>query len=118
MCKNCKTSELGKVRQEELEAAIQACRELNINPQTAGFISRHAYHGILPRSERGGTIRFTQDEQHALDRYNAARKAMKDLHNDYIWESGRQYAAEMKARGIKPVSVSISCKRESIHENE
>lgn len=110
MCKNCKSSELGIQRLEELSQAEAACKTLGINPATAGFISRHAYRGSVPRSERG-VLRFTEQEQQALDRYNAAQKAMRDLHDDYVWDCGRKHAQEMKAKGIKPIYFAHGDKR-------
>jgi hypothetical protein len=110
MCKNCKSSELGVQRQSELEQAEAACKALNLNTGTAGFISRHAYRGSVPRSERG-VLRFSQEEQQALDRYNAAQKAMRDLHNDYVWDLGRKHAQEMKEKGIKPIFIAHGDKR-------
>lgn len=110
MCKNCKSSELGTRRQVELEQAESECKALGLNPATAGFISRHAYRGSIPRSERG-VLRFTEQEQQALDRYNAAQQAMHKLHEDYVFDLGRKEAQEMKARGIKPYYFAHDDKR-------
>lgn len=91
MCKNCKSSDLGIARQAELDAAIEACKELNINPAINGFLVRHAYQGSIPRRERG-VLQHTAEEVQAITRYNAAMTAMKKLHEDYVWEQGRQGA--------------------------
>lgn len=91
MCKNCKSSDLGIARQAELDAAIAACQELNIKPQINGFLVRHAYQGSIPRSERG-VLHYTAEEHQALTRYNAAQDAIKKLHEDYVWDQGRQGA--------------------------
>lgn len=83
MCKNCKASELGQTRQAELDAAHEACKAANINPGTAGFIIRYARTRTVPRDEH-------PDAQAAIERYNAAQQAMKDLHNEYVFGLARQ----------------------------
>lgn len=84
MCKNCKSSQLGLERQSELDAATIECRRLGINPDISGFVARHAYRGRTPQ--------FTSEQQVALARYNTARSLMRDLHNDYVFERGREEA--------------------------
>lgn len=96
MCKNCKTSELGQQRQTELDAAIAECKLAGVNPGTGGFIVRH-----------GGNMPMLRTAQRAaLERYNTAWQAMKKLHDDYVWQTAREYAEEMRAKGIKPISFS------------
>jgi hypothetical protein len=94
MCKDCKSSPMGIKRQAELDAAIEACKALNINSGTSGFIARHAWKGYTPQ--------FKDEERTALDRYNAAQQAMKKLHEDFIFEGMRRYQEEMRSKGIKP----------------
>jgi hypothetical protein len=91
MCKNCKASELGQTRQAELDAALEACKAANINPGTAGFIVRYARTRIIPKDEH-------PDAQAAVERYNAAQQAMKDLHNDYVFGMMRQAAEVERTR--------------------
>jgi len=108
MCNNCKTSPLGIQRQAELNAATEACKALNLNVATAGFISRHAYRGGIPNLQRG-MIRFSKEEQAALDRYNAAQQAIKDLH----WEIARRNVEEARERGIKTFYIAHGDRRQS-----
>jgi len=108
MCNNCKASELGIARQAELDAALAECQALNVNPRIAGFLVKHAYQGRVPRGER---LNATPEQIEALKRYNAAQSAMKELHNDYVFDRGRKHVAEMKARGVQPVYFAHGDKR-------
>ena len=95
-------SQMAKERKAELEAATEACKALNLNVGTAGFIARHGYRGGIPKVERVGGIRFTEEEA-ALDRYNAAKQAMKTLKEDYILSQIRKDHEEARAQGLKPL---------------
>lgn len=90
MCKDCKTSPMGVERQQELDAALETCKALNINPATSGFIARHAWKGYTPQ--------FKDDERAALDRYNEAALAMKKLHEDYVFDGMRRAQIENMLR--------------------
>ncbi len=97
-----KDSDMAKERQAELEAATEACKALNIHPEIGSFLTKYAYRGGIPKSERAGTIRFTGAEQAALDRYNKAREDMKTLREDYIIAQIRKDHEEARAKGLKP----------------
>ena len=81
MCKNCQESDLGQRRKLALVAAIDQCRKININPDTAGFLARHAWKGYTPQ--------FSQEQRAALDAYNQAQQNIKNLHNDYVFGLAR-----------------------------
>jgi hypothetical protein len=92
MCKNCKASPLGIQRQAELDAAIEACKALNIDHRTNGFIARYAWQGYTPQ--------YSDEQRQALDRYNNAMQAMKDLHQDFVFDGMRRAQEEaLKKRG-------------------
>jgi hypothetical protein len=103
VCKNCKSSEIGIQRQAELDAATEACKALNINPATVGFLVRHAYQGRVPPGQR---LNATPEQIKAVERHNAASGAMKKLHEDYVWDRGRKHVEEMKARGVQPFYIA------------
>lgn len=106
-----KDSAMAQERKAELDAATEACKALNLNVGTAGFIARHTYVGGIPKTERAGTIRFTEEEEQALARYNKALALMKSCKEDYIFAQIRQYHEEAKAAGAKPVYFTHACPR-------
>jgi hypothetical protein len=108
MCQNCKGSEEGIKRQKALDEATTKCKGLNINPATIGFLVKHAYQGRVPSGQR---LNATPEQIEAVKEYNTAHDAMKKLHEDYVWERGRQYVAEQKARGVKPFYITHGDKR-------
>lgn len=90
MCQNCKSSCLGVERQTALDASIAECQRVGINPETSGFIARHAW--------RGNTPQFTDEQRAALTRYNTAQSNVKALHDDYLFERAREDAHQRLER--------------------